>query len=188
METEQASHVEQSHRTWSYGLLAVGVVLLVVAYLVGISDNPPGIASMLLGIFALILGIVYRVAKWGKRNPAQQLLYWAPRTLCIAFALFISLFALDAFGEGQGFWDTILALLMHLIPTFVILLLLAVSWRREWIAGVLFLVLAVLYVSWAWNKPFGVLSTLLLISGPLVVIGVLFLLNWYYRAELRGAA
>jgi hypothetical protein len=186
MDTEQASQAEQSHRRWSYALLALGVVLLVVAYFVGITDNPPGIASMLLGVFALILGVVYRVAKWGRRNPAQQLLYWAPRALCIAFALFISLFALDVFGEGQGFWATVLALLIHLIPTFLVLLILAISWRREWIAGVLFIVLAALYVSWAWNKPFGVLSTFLLMSGPLVVTGLLFLLNWYYRTELRG--
>ena len=96
-----------------------------------------------------------------------------------------SVCTLDVFNEQKGFWVTSLALLIHLVPTFLVLLLLAVSWRREWIGGILFL-LGVSYVVWAWNKPFGVWSTLLLIAGPLVLTGSLFLLNWRYRDELRG--
>ena len=44
-------------------------------------------------------------------------LYWAPRILSIIFAGFISLFALDVFNEGHSFWETLLALAVHLIPT-----------------------------------------------------------------------
>jgi hypothetical protein len=102
------------------------------------------------------------------------------------YALFISLFALDVFNEGKSFWGTSLALLIHLVPTFLVFILLAVSWRREWIGGILFVLLGVLYVVWAWNRPFGVWSTLLMIAGPLVLTGALFLLNWRYRDELRG--
>ena len=102
------------------------------------------------------------------------------------FAGFISLFALDVFGEGYGFWQTVLALLMHLIPTFILVAVLVVSWRREWIGGILFIVLGVLYLVWAWGKPFGVWYVYLMMAGPLVLIGALFLLNWRYRAELRA--
>ncbi len=116
----------------------------------------------------------------------QRLLYWTPRVLCILFAAFISIFAADVFGEGRGFWQTALALLMHLIPTFLIVAVLIVSWRREWIGGILFILLGALYVVWAWNKPFGIWSTFLLIAGPPVLTGVLFLLNWRYRVELRA--
>jgi hypothetical protein len=45
------------------------------------------------------------------------------------FAVFISMFELDVFGAGYGFLNTIIALLMHLIPTVIILIVLAVSWR-----------------------------------------------------------
>lgn len=185
MNTSSSLTEERNYPKWSYLFLAIGCILLVIAFLIGINDNPLGIASMLVGCFAVVLGIVYRFGNPGTRKPAQQLLYWAPRALCIAFALFISLFALDVFNEQKGFWVTSLALLIHLVPTFLVLLLLAVSWRREWIGGILFL-LGVLYVVWAWNKPFGVWSTLLLIAGPLVLTGALFLLNWRYRDELRG--
>jgi hypothetical protein len=101
------------------------------------------------------------------------------------FALFISLFALDVFGEGRGFWETVLALVMHLIPTFLILILLVISWRREWIAGVIFPVFGIFYIVEAWNKPFGTWSTFLLVAGPPVAVGILFLLNWRYRGILR---
>ena len=186
MDSASAMPEKKSYRTTAYVLLGAGCILLVLAFLIGISDNPPGIFSMLAGFFAVALGIIYGVSRPGGRKPAHQLLYWAPRALCIVFALFISLFALDVFTEGRGFWNTLLALLMHLIPTFLILVVLAVSWRREFIAGILFPLLGVLYIVWAWNKPFGVWSTLLLMAGPLVLTGALFLLNWHYRGELRG--
>jgi small-conductance mechanosensitive channel len=136
MDTSSASPKKPNQRTLSYLLLATGCVLLVTAFLIGISNNMPGIVSMLAGFLAVVLGIVYRFAKSGKRNPSLQLLYWAPRALCIVIAVFISMFALDVFGGGKGFLETTLALLIHLIPTYVILILLAVSWRRVWIGGV----------------------------------------------------
>ena len=77
---------------------------------------------------------------------ALQLLYWTPRLLCILFAIFISLFALDVLGEGYGFWGTILKLLMHLIPTGIFLIVLAITWRWEWVGGILFPALGVLYM------------------------------------------
>jgi hypothetical protein len=100
--------------------------------------------------------------------------------------MFISIFALDVFGEGRGFWETALALFMHLIPTFGILLVLAISWRREWIGGILLIALGVLYVVWSWNKPFAGWALFSIISGPPILAGLLFLLNWRYRNQLRG--
>lgn len=113
----------------------------------------------------------------------KRLLYWTPRVLCLVFAIFLSLFALDVFGEGYGFWETVVALFMHLVPTFIVLIVLAIAWRWEWVGAVLFCGLAVFYVVWTWGRfPFG---TYLAISGPLLLVGVLFLLNWRRRDELR---
>ena len=82
--------------------------------------------------------------------------------MCIVFTLFMSVFALDVFGEGQGFWQTLVALTMHLIPTFLLLVVLWVSWRREWIGGLLFALMGAFYVVWAWNRPFASWLVLLL--------------------------
>ncbi len=97
--------------------------------------------------------------------------------------MFLSLFSLDVFGEHRGFWETILALLIHLIPVYIVLIVLAVAWRWEWVGALLFNALAVYYVVSSWDR-FG-WSTCVIIAGPLVVVGVLFLLNWIYRAQLR---
>jgi hypothetical protein len=188
MESVSALLERHGQRHTSYLLFVASVILLVMASVMGIADNPPAIVSMLFGLFALVLGIVYFFAKSSSRKPAYQLLYWTPRALCIVFTLFISMFALDVFGEGRGFWQTFVALTMHLVPTFLLLVVLWISWRREWIAGVLFPLLGAFYIVWAWNRPFARWWALLLMAGPLVLTGALFLLNWYYRHELREKA
>jgi len=116
---------------------------------------------------------------------AWRLLYWAPRTLSIVFAAFIAIFALDVFQKVVPAWQVALALLMHLLPSFLVLLVLALSWRREWVGGALFITLGSLYLLWARNKPFFGWGVVLSIAAPLFLVGVLFLLNWRHRAQLR---
>jgi len=114
-------------------------------------------------------------------NPTvEKVLFWSPRVLGILIAIFVSLFALDVFGEGYSFWETIAALAMHLIPTLVILIVLGIAWRWEWIGGFLFVVLGVLYITLFWEP--SNLPAYLLISGPLFLVGILFLLDGYYRS------
>jgi hypothetical protein len=111
----------------------------------------------------------------------KHLLYWSPRVLTILFAIFISLFALDVFSSGKGFWETATGLLLHLIPTAIIIVMLVLSWRRELIGAISYFALAILYIIWAWGKfP---LSVYLIIAGPLVLIGALFMLNWFLRVK-----
>ena len=113
----------------------------------------------------------------------KQGLFWIPRVLCILFALFLSLFALDVFSEDSGFWEQILGLLIHLVPVYVVVILLIVAWRWEWVGAVAFIGLALFYLSQAWGQEHW--SAIVGISGPLTLIGVLFLLNWTYKAQLR---
>lgn len=114
----------------------------------------------------------------------KRVLYWTPRILSILFALFVSLFALDVFSEGYSFWETLLALLIHLIPIYVILIVLAISWRWEWTGGVLFISLAALYLVISWGQFHW--STYLVMSGPPLLVGVLFIINWFYRKDLQA--
>jgi hypothetical protein len=120
------------------------------------------------------------------KQPLKRLLFWSPRILCILFAAFLSLFALDVFDGRHGFWQTILALLMHLIPVFFLILVLVVTWRWEWVGALLFPALGVLYIVSTWHRFRW--PTCVLISGPLFVLGALFLVNWLHRAELRSRA
>ncbi|MGO9482565.1 MAG: hypothetical protein ACLP05_12405 [Candidatus Kryptoniota bacterium] len=114
---------------------------------------------------------------------SKGILFWSPRVLCILFALFLSIFALDVFNEGYDFWKTLLALAIHLIPSIIILLFLIIAWRWEWIGGIAFLILAVSYVVMAWRRfP---LSVYFVVAGPMVLISILFFVNWKYRTEVH---
>ncbi len=107
----------------------------------------------------------------------NTILRWAPRALATAFILFISLFALDAFEGQQSFGEKALSLFMHLIPTWTCLLVVALSWKREWLGSLLFSGLAVIYAVWAWGHP----SWILAIGGPLVLLAVLYAVAWRMR-------
>ncbi len=120
------------------------------------------------------------------KESTKHWLFWTPRILCILFAGFLSIFAADVFGEHYGFWKTILALVMHLIPTWIVLIVLVVSWRREWVGGTLFIALGALYLIYFWGRFHW--SAYLAISGPLLLIGVLFWVNWLHRAQLRTSS
>jgi len=127
------------------------------------------------------------------RTMNQQLnrwLFWTPRILCILFAVFLSLFALDVFDGRHGFWQTMLALLIHLIPVLFLILVMAISWRWEWVGAAFFPALGLVYIWWAWRRwhwPYNFWNCLT-IAGPLFVLGALFLVNWLYRAELPSKA
>lgn len=112
------------------------------------------------------------------KSSIKPIVFWAPRILTVLFAIFISLFALDVFGEGYNFWETVLALFMHLIPTAIILLILVIAWRWEQVGGILFIALGLFYLLWDSNQHW---SAYVIISGSLFVVGGLFLLNWWYK-------
>ncbi len=120
------------------------------------------------------------------KPPFRAILFWSPRVLTLLYAVFLSLFALDVFGEGHGFWKTIVALFMHLIPTWIVLVVLAVSWRWEWVGAVLFAALALFYAYVAVGR--GHPEWTLVISGPLVLVGGMFLLNWLCREQIRATS
>ena len=65
----------------------------------------------------------------------------------------------------------------------LLIMIAAVPDLREWIGGVVFIFLALLYIVGMWGRfP---LMTYVIISGPLALTGILFLLNWRYRKNLR---
>jgi hypothetical protein len=97
----------------------------------------------------------------------------------IVFAAFISIFAMDVFSEGYSFWKTVAALLMHLIPTFLVILVLIFSWKREWIGGLAFLILGILYIITKWGKIDW--PGFAIISIPVFMLSILFFISWYYR-------
>jgi hypothetical protein len=103
-----------------------------------------------------------------------RLLYWSPRVLGILYAGFITMFAADVFDERLGFLKTVVALLIHLIPTAIVLAALAIGWFWDLAGAAGFIGLGLLYAVNCTNHP----SWILIIAGPAFVIGLLFFLSW----------
>lgn len=99
----------------------------------------------------------------------------APRALGIAFALFLALFALDVFDSATGVVATAAALLIHLVPTFVLLATVAIAWRREWIGALVFGGLGVAYLVFVRGFP---VATYAVIAGPALATAALYLTSW----------
>jgi len=118
------------------------------------------------------------------KKPGRGVWFWAPRILTILFALFSSVFALDVFEEKKAFLETLAALALHLIPTFLVVVLLVLAWRWELIGVVAFAGLAIAYVGLLWGRFPWV--TYAAISGPLLLVSVLFLLSWRQRVRARA--
>ena len=125
-------------------------------------------------------------------NISKRTLFWAPRALSIPFIAFIGMFAMDVFGENLGFWKTLLALAIHLIPSLVLAAALALAWRWEWIGAVIYTVAGTLYMLTLLPRRLPPPSVKLLwiatIALPAFVIAALFLANWLKRDQLRARA
>lgn len=119
------------------------------------------------------------------KKKINKFVYWTPRILSIIFILFLALFSLDIFEGNYGFWGTILGLLMHNIPSLVLLIVLLISWKHEIVGGIGFVLAGILYLVFI---SMNILETgfewyyliwALQISGIAFFIGIMFLINWY---------
>lgn len=115
---------------------------------------------------------------------SRTLLLWGPRVLGIVVSLFLGVFALDAFSEGKSLFRALPDFAIHLLPALVLLAIVGASWRWEWVGGVAFTGVAVAYAYAARGHPSWVLA----ISGPLLVVGILFWWSWRHHGELRLAS
>ncbi len=110
-------------------------------------------------------------------------LLWLPRIAAILLTILISLFAFDVFGTGAGFFKTLLALLMHLIPSFLLIITIVFSWKRPWIGGIFLIALGIVYFIWAqYNERAAAFLYIILF-----IIGILFLASWFLRRQINEA-
>lgn len=118
-----------------------------------------------------------------RKQKTEYITKFVARLLSLLYAGFISIFSLDVIDEHLGFWKTVLTLFIHLIPTFIILLIFLLSWKKEWLSGLLCLSLAIAYFIFAWGKFKW--DVYCLITGPLILTGILYLLSWFYKSALK---
>jgi hypothetical protein len=102
--------------------------------------------------------------------------------LAILVCLFLSLFAFDAFGNGKTLREALPDFAIHVAPMLMLLAVAVVSWRWEWVGGLVFTGLAAWYAYFARDH----VSWVFCISAPLMLVGVLFLWSWLRHTEIRA--
>jgi len=114
----------------------------------------------------------------------NRLVYFTPRVLSIIFILFLALMSLDALNNNYPFFETLLRLLIHNIPTIILLAVLIISWKYEIVGGIGFLLTGILYIIWVFAKSvksgfeWYYLLWILQVSGTAFFIGIMFLVGW----------
>ena len=123
-----------------------------------------------------------------------SILHWLPRIICIISILFISLFALDAFAPELTLWQQIGAFIMHLIPSFILLILLIIAWKWEFVGGIIFTIIGlgmsplVFLHNYKMNHSIGMsLGIIALITLPFVIVGILFIINHFRKRKLQNS-
>ena len=106
----------------------------------------------------------------------RALILWLPRLLAIAFALFLSVFALDEVGTAAPIATQALGAAIHLVPAALVLLTVILAWRAPARGLLVCVLLACAYVLRAWGVMHW--SAYLVIVGPLLVLAALYALGW----------
>jgi ABC-type multidrug transport system permease subunit len=118
-----------------------------------------------------------------KKREKNKFIFWMPRILSILFILFLALFSLDIFENNYTFWETILGLFMHNLPSLALLIVLIIAWRYEIVGAVAFILAGLFYIFILLISGFQLymLLWILLISGPAFLVGILFLICWLQK-------
>lgn len=125
-------------------------------------------------------------------DKVNKFVYWAPRILSILFILFLALMSLDVFEGNNSFWETVLELLLHNIPTFILLVVLLISWKYEIVGGIAFIMAGLAHLVSSvvrvdadpWYVSF---LTSLIIDVPAFFIGILFLVGWFKNKNIKAS-
>jgi hypothetical protein len=119
-----------------------------------------------------------------------KVIHWAPRIICILAILLVGMFALDVFDSGYTFWQTVLALFMHLIPNFILIILLVIAWKWELAGGLILGAVALLlsppvfFINYGMNHSVWMsLGIILVITGPFILTGGLFVLSHFMKKK-----
>lgn len=120
----------------------------------------------------------------------KKAIHWIPRILTILTILFISLFAMDSFAPELSLKQQILGFMIHLIPSVILTIVLAIAWRYNLTGGIIFVALAIsasmflFLVNYGRNQELWItLTTMAAISLPFLIAGMLFIADHFYSGN-----
>ena len=123
---------------------------------------------------------------------STKIYHWLPRIICMLAILCISLFATDVFSPGLTIWQQLGAYLIHLIPSFILLVFLIVAWKWEYIGGVIFIIIGlglspIVFVhNYKMNHSIWMsIFIILIITVPFAIVGVLFIVSHFKKKKKK---
>lgn len=111
----------------------------------------------------------------------EDWLLMAARVVAIAAIAFISMFSFDAFGGDAPLVEQFVGWIIHMLPSFALIVALWASWNHPATGALAFLVTATLPF-WLLPNESGVNFIL---SAPFAVTGALFALVWWMRFSAK---
>jgi len=109
----------------------------------------------------------------------NKFIIWAPRAISIILIIFISLFAFDGFVPGTTGYEKTLSLAIGLLPAIILTLALILGWFFKLAGGIAYISLGIA-MTFFFNTYQSDLSFLTL-SSPVLVVGILFILSYFYE-------
>jgi hypothetical protein len=94
----------------------------------------------------------------------------------ICFALALLIFAGDVFNKNQSATQTILDLLVHFIPTAIVLFLVVIAHQRPLVGSIIFAINGLVYIITGWANLHW--TAHVLIAGPLLVLSMLYIMAY----------
>jgi hypothetical protein len=133
----------------------------------------------------LLYGSIYVLMRgWHERSTLGKvsprlatIIHWAPRIAAMMIIFFMSLFSLDVLGMEVSPLEVLGTLLMHNIPSILMIVLLVFAWKRSVVGFVAFLIAAIAF-TFFFVRDFYALPNLLLFVFPVLLIASLFYADW----------
>jgi hypothetical protein len=104
------------------------------------------------------------------------------------------MFSLDVFDPGLSVGQQITGFLMHNIPSFILIILLIVAWKWEYVGGLIFIILGIIMsvpvfmLNYRMNHSVPMsLFVILMITIPFAIVGFLFLLSYNKKKGMKQA-
>lgn len=111
------------------------------------------------------------------------ILFKAGQIVSLGFAIFLLIFAFEAFDPSLSSHDRIGLLMNHLVPPLIVISMYVLSKRFPIIGGILFIALGSFYVVWS-EFRFN-FFTYAAMAGPLILSGLFFLLSSFFRKKIN---
>ncbi len=136
-----------------------------------------------------------------KSTPRASTIRWAARIMLILAIAFISLFAIDAFSGQAGLGQKILNFLLHMIPSFVLIIILIIAWKHELAGGILTALVGLATAVFIFSRNHQVrrvsagllpashtLQIVATVALPFVIVGLLFIISFFLHRPKSLAA